>query len=123
MTRALVSRLEQTDEIRRYHLFVNVAIFLSLVTMSEIVLIFLPFSFWVVLSLLIVLSLVKFFCVILWFMHLIFDKVVLFSLFLFGLLAAIGTATALIFLFSPEDVIPAEVSVITPQIQKFDSYV
>jgi len=46
----------------------------------------------------------KFFAVILWFMHLIYDKKLLFWLFLTGLLLAFATFSALISLFGVEHI-------------------
>jgi cytochrome c oxidase subunit 4 len=90
-------------ETKRYHAFINLSLFLAFVTSVEIVLIFMPFAKWVLISVLVFLSVVKFFCVILWFMHLIYDKIMLFLIFLSGLMIATGTVTALLYLFTPED--------------------
>ncbi len=92
------------EENQRYYAFVNLALFLSLVTSAEIVLIFIPVAKWIIISLLVGLSVIKFFCVILWFMHLIYDKVLLFIIFLSGLVIATGTIFALMALFAPEHV-------------------
>ncbi|GAB4282643.1 MAG: hypothetical protein Tsb0018_10790 [Opitutales bacterium] len=91
------------EEAKRYHAFINLAFILAILTSTEIVIIFLPFASWLIVTSLVVLSLVKFFCVILWFMHLIYDRILLFLLFMSGLLIAVGTVIALMFLFSPND--------------------
>ena len=95
------------EEAKRYHAFINLAFLLAFLTSTEIVIIFLPFANWLIVSSLIVLSTVKFFCVILWFMHLIYDKLFLFLVFMTGLLIALGTVVALIYLFVPTDLDPA----------------
>ncbi|MEM8550029.1 MAG: cytochrome C oxidase subunit IV family protein [Verrucomicrobiota bacterium] len=91
-------------ENERYHTFINIALFLAVLTGIEIVIIFLPWAFWIIMTGLVVLSLIKFICVILWFMHLIYDKILLFWLFLTGLIIATGTMIALLLLFSADDV-------------------
>ena len=88
----------------QYHAFVNLAMILAVITSVEIVLIFLPFASSFIMTTLVVLSVFKFFCVILWFMHLIYDKALLFLLFMSGLLIAVGTVIALMCLFSPQEV-------------------
>lgn len=95
------------DEAKRYHAFINLAFLLAFLTSVEIVIIFLPFASWLIVSSLIVLSSIKFFCVILWFMHLIYDKLFLFLVFMAGLLIALGTVIALMYLFTPADLDPA----------------
>ncbi|GHC12869.1 hypothetical protein [Cerasicoccus arenae] len=88
----------------RYHTFFNLAMFLAVLTGIEIVIIFLPWASWLVMSMLVVLSVIKFFAVILWFMHLIYDKITLFWLFLTGMVLATGTMIALVALFSVDNV-------------------
>ena len=80
--------------------------FLAVLTSIEIVIIFLPFASWVIISSLVVLSVIKFFCVILWFMHLIYDKLLCTLLFLAGLIIAVATTTALLLLFVSNDTDP-----------------
>ena len=92
------------QENKRYLTFINIALFLAVLTGIEIVLIFIPWPFWFIMTVLVTLSTIKFFCVILWFMHLIYDKALLFGLFIAGLLLAAGTMIALLALFSPKDV-------------------
>lgn len=91
------------EERERYYAFINLAMFLAVLTSIEIVIIFLPFASWVIISSLVVLSVIKFFCVILWFMHLIYDKLLCTLLFLAGLIIAVATTTALLLLFAPSD--------------------
>lgn len=89
---------------QRYHTFINIALFLAAITGVEIVIIFLPFSYALILGTLAILSVVKFICVILWFMHLIYDKMLLLLLFVVGMVLATGTMIALLALLDPEDV-------------------
>ena len=90
------------EETRRYHHFITLALWLAVITGVEIVVIFLPVPATLVLSGLVLLSVVKFFAVVLWFMHLIYDARLLFWLFLSGLMLAVATFTVLILLFSHE---------------------
>ena len=88
------------EETRRYHHFITLALWLAVITGVEIVAIFLPLAPWVLLLGLGVLSVVKFFAVVLWFMHLIYDARLLLWLFVAGLALACATFTALVALFS-----------------------
>jgi cytochrome c oxidase subunit 4 len=99
--------LEQEN--KRYHAFINLALFLSVFTGVEIVVIFMPcppFAPWMLMATLVTLSIVKFFCVIFWFMHLIYDAPLLTLLFLGGMLLAAGTMIALLGLLQHDDVDP-----------------
>jgi len=103
-----LSHAELLDqENKRYHAFINLALFLSVFTGVEIVVIFLPFPPVVLFTTLITVSLVKFVCVILWFMHLIYDAPLLLILFVGGMLLAAGTMVALLNLLARSDVDPA----------------
>jgi len=88
------------EETRRYHHFITLALWLAVITGVEIVVIFLPMSALLILGVLGILSVVKFFAVVLWFMHLIYDARLLFWLFLSALILACVTFTALVSLFS-----------------------
>lgn len=91
------------DEIQKYHAFILLGLILAGITGIEIVIIYIfPLSWWVVSTVLIVLSTIKFVCVIAWFMHLIYDKLFNTILFAIGLLMGGGTAIALMFLFSQD---------------------
>jgi len=94
------------EEARRYHTFVNMALLLSVLTGTGIVIIFTPLPGWIMLTALITLAFIKFMCVILWFMHLLEDPPLLTVLFLGGLLLAVGTLLALLGIMSPKDVDP-----------------
>jgi cytochrome c oxidase subunit 4 len=87
------------EEVRRYHHFITLALWLAAITGVEIVLIFIPLPLAVIFTLLCLLSAVKFFAVILWFMHLIYDHRLLFWVFIAGLALAFATFTALLALF------------------------
>ncbi len=91
------------QESKRYHAFVNLAMFLSVFTGMEIVVIFLRFPPWLLLAILVTISVVKFFCVIFWFMHLIYDAPLLTILFLAGMVLAAGTMLALLGLMQAGD--------------------
>ncbi len=97
------------QESKRYYAFVNLALFLSVFTGMEIVVIFLRFPPWVLMTILITISVVKFFCVIFWFMHLIYDAPLLTILFLAGMVLAAGTMIALLGLMQAGDLDPAVV--------------
>ncbi len=102
---------EQTDpevfseeDRKRYFTFMNLAFLMTALTGIELVLIFLPFPSALIFTSLVVLSLIKFFGVIFWFMHLIYDRMMLTLIFSVGMIIASGTTAALLLLFSAEDV-------------------
>jgi len=90
----------------KFHLFVQIAMILAVITGAEIVLIYIPIAKWLVVTSLVVLSLVKFLMVIFWFMHLKFDKAFCTILFFIGLVLAGGTVAALMAIFSAHDSLP-----------------
>ncbi len=90
----------------KFHLFVQIAMILAIITGVEIVLIYLPLAKWFIVSTLVTLSLVKFLMVIFWFMHLKFDKAFCTILFFIGLVLAGGTVGALMLLFGAKDSVP-----------------
>jgi cytochrome c oxidase subunit 4 len=87
---------------------------LAAVTGIELVLVYLPFNIAFVYSVLIALSLFKFIAVIAWFMHLIYDKLILTLAFGTGMAIATGTYTALLFLLGSDRVAPVEIPGIVP---------
>jgi cytochrome c oxidase subunit 4 len=93
----------------RYYAFVNLALILAAVTGIELVLVYLPFPSTLIFTVLISLSMLKFIGVIAWFMHLIYDKLILTMAFGTGMVIAFGTYTALLFLLSGEMVAPQEI--------------
>lgn len=96
----------------KFHLFVQIAMLLGIITGVEIVIIYLPLAKWLIVTSLSVLSLVKFLYVIFYFMHLKFDKLFCTILFFIGLVLASGTAAALLAIFSAKDSIPETAKVI-----------
>lgn len=106
--------IDKSGENQKYHAFVNLALILAAVTGIELVLVYLPFSIVFIYSVLIGLSLFKFFAVIAWFMHLIYDKLILTIAFGTGMAIATGTYTALLFLLGSDRIAPVEIPGITP---------
>ena len=94
----------QDSETEKYHTFVNLALALAAITGVELVLVYLPFHDVLIFSLLLALSLFKFFAVIAWFMHLIYDKLILTLVFGTGMAIATGTFVALGFILSRSNV-------------------
>jgi len=92
------------SENAKYHTFINVAMFLAAITGVELVLVYLPFDPTFILWTLVILSLIKFFAVIAWFMHLVYDKLLLTIVFAAGLILATGTVIALMFIMGPKHV-------------------
>lgn len=90
----------------KFHLFVQIAMILAIITGVEIVLIYLPFAKWFIVTTLVLLSLVKFLMVIFWFMHLKFDRAFCTILFFIGMTLAGGTVGALMLLFGAKDSVP-----------------
>jgi len=86
----------------RFHTFMQIAMFLAIVTGIEIIIIFIPVSdFWQYTTLA-VLSVVKFLAVIFYFMHLKWDRAFCTFLFFIGLILGGGTLLALLALFATE---------------------
>ena len=92
------SHADHSGEEQKYHAFINLALVLAAITGIELVLVYLPINGVVIFSVLIALSLFKFFSVIAWFMHLIYDKMILTLAFGTGLAIASGTVVALMFI-------------------------
>jgi cytochrome c oxidase subunit 4 len=86
----------------KFHIFVQLAMILSIITGVEIVMVYLPFAHWLLFSTLAFLSAVKFLCVIFLFMHLRWDKAFCTVLFFIGLILAGGTMWALLKIFSSD---------------------
>lgn len=83
----------------RFHIFMQIAMFLAIITGVEIVIIFMPLAEWFIYTVLTVLSAVKFLAVIFYFMHLRWDKIFCTILFFIGLILGGGTLGALLLLF------------------------
>jgi cytochrome c oxidase subunit 4 len=90
----------------RFHLYVQIAMILAVITGIEVVAVFVPFPPLVVITVLGVLSVVKFMFVIFYFMHLRWDKIFCTILFFIGLILGGGTLIALITLFRMHASIP-----------------
>ena len=95
-------------ETSKFHIFVQLAMILAVITGVEIVLIYLPLVKWLIVTSLVTLSVVKFMLVIFVFMHLKWDKLFCTILFFIGLILASGTVAALMAIFSADDSIPLE---------------
>ncbi len=87
----------------KFHIFVQLAMILAVITGVEIIMVYLPFAYGVIFSILVILSAVKFLCVIFYFMHLRWDKAFCTILFFIGLVLAGGTMWALLRIFSVSD--------------------
>ena len=90
----------------KFPLYVQIAMLLAVITGVEIIAVYLPFAKWLLVSVLVVLSTVKFMFVIFYFMHLRWDKPFCTILFFIGLVLAAGTMWALLTLFGAEAAIP-----------------
>jgi cytochrome c oxidase subunit 4 len=90
----------------RFHIYVQIAMTLAVITGVEILMVFLPFAAWFVVAVLVTLSAVKFLFVIFFFMHLRWDKVFCTILFFIGLILGGGTMAALLTLFKMQASIP-----------------
>ena len=86
----------------KFHIYIQIAMILAVITGVEVVLVYLPIVKWFVVTALCLLSAVKFMFVIFFFMHLRWDKVFCTILFFIGLLLASGTMWALLHLFGAE---------------------
>ncbi|KAF0094666.1 MAG: hypothetical protein E1N59_1670 [Puniceicoccaceae bacterium 5H] len=90
------------EENEKYFTFNTVAMALAFITMTELIIVYLPIHGTIVFTVLTALSIIKFAAVCWWFMHLKWDKALLTMLFCLGLLLAGGTVIALYFLFQPD---------------------
>lgn len=95
----------------KFHVYVQIAMLLGVITGIEIVLIYLPFAKWLIVTGLVALSAIKFLYVIFYFMHLKWDKVFCTVLFFIGLILAGGTMWALLALFGSEAGVPLTAAV------------
>ena len=94
------------NEASKFHIFVQLAMILAVITGVEIVLIYIPLAKWLIVTSLVTLSAVKFMLVIFIFMHLKWDKLFCTILFFIGLVLAGGTVAALLAIFKTEDAKP-----------------
>jgi cytochrome c oxidase subunit IV len=101
-------------EMSKFGLFVEIAMLLAVITGLELVTVYLPFMKWLLVSVLVVLSTVKFMFVIFYFMHLRWDKAFCTILFFIGLVLAGGTMWALLKLFGAEASKPLSSAMMDP---------
>ena len=97
----------------KFAAYVQIAMLLAVITGVEIAVIGLPFATWLLVTVLVVLSVVKFMFVIFYFMHLRWDKLFCTILFFIGLILAGGTLWALLKLFGAEASVPLSMAVNT----------
>ena len=90
----------------KFHIFVQLAMVLAIITGMELLVIYLPLATWLVITLLMFMSAVKFIAVIFVFMHLKWDKMFCTILFFIGLVLGGGTLWALILLHGAKDSAP-----------------
>jgi cytochrome c oxidase subunit 4 len=93
-------------EENKFQIYVQIAMLLAVITGVEIAVIGLPFAKWLLVTVLVVLSTVKFMYVIFYFMHLRWDKAFCTILFFIGLSIAGATMYGLIKLFDAPESIP-----------------
>jgi len=97
-------------EENKFQIYVRIAMLLAVITGIEIAVIGLPFTKWLLVGTLVILSAVKFLYVIFYFMHLRWDKAFCTILFFIGLVIAGATMWALLKLFGVPESIPLTVS-------------
>jgi cytochrome c oxidase subunit 4 len=98
----------------KFMFFVQIAMLLAVITGLELVTVYLPFMKWLLVTVLVVLSTVKFMFVIFYFMHLRWDKAFCTILFFIGLVLAGGTMWALLKLFGADASKPLSAAMIEP---------
>jgi cytochrome c oxidase subunit 4 len=98
----------------KFGLYVEIAMLLAVITGLELVTVYLPFMKWLLITVLVVLSTVKFMFVIFYFMHLRWDKAFCTILFFIGLVLAGGTMWALLKLFGADASKPLETAMTDP---------
>ena len=64
---------DDSHDVSKYQIYVQIAMLLAVITGVEIIGVYLPFAKWFVVTMLVVLSTVKFMFVIFYFMHLRWD--------------------------------------------------
>jgi cytochrome c oxidase subunit IV len=105
---------EHALEQSKFGLYVEIAMLLAVITGLELVTVYLPFMKWLLISVLVVLSTVKFMFVIFYFMHLRWDKAFCTILFFIGLVLAGGTMWALLKLFGADASKPLSSAMMDP---------
>ena len=90
----------------KFHLLVQMAMVLAVMTGMEVLLVYLPLAKWIIITGLMTLLTIKFIIGIFLFMHLKWDKLFCTVLFLIGLILAGGTSAALLAMFADNDSVP-----------------
>lgn len=90
----------------KFHIFVQLAMILAIITGMELLVIYIPMMKWLIITLLMAMSVVKFVAVIFIFMHLKWDKAFCTILFFIGLILGGGTLWALLLLHGADASIP-----------------
>ncbi|HTJ79669.1 MAG TPA: cytochrome C oxidase subunit IV family protein [Rariglobus sp.] len=103
---ALAASGHDAPQESKFHLLVQMAMVLAILTGMEVVTVYLPLPKWLIIAGLMVLLTVKFVLGIWLFMHLKWDKLFCTILFLIGLILAGGTAAALLVMFNDHDSVP-----------------
>ncbi len=94
------------EESKRFFTFFNLSMFLVAITGIEIVIIYVQtFESSSIIGILFATSIIKFFGVVCWFMHLRWDKILNTILFLMGLVIALGTYFAVIYMADSHPVV------------------
>lgn len=93
---ATLSPADAHSQEGKFHIFVQLAMILAVITGMELLIIYVPTMKWLVISLLMFMSAVKFLAVIFIFMHLRWDKAFCTILFFIGLILGSGTLAALL---------------------------
>ena len=98
----------------KFWIFVQIAMLLAVITGRELVTVYMPFVRWLLFSVLVVLSTVKFLFVIFYFMHLRWDRLFCTILFFIGLVLAGGTMWALLKLCGANASTPLTMAMMEP---------
>jgi cytochrome c oxidase subunit 4 len=97
-----IADLAHGPEESKFQIYVQIAMLLAVITGIEIITVYLPFAHWILFTVLVGFSAVKFLFVIFYFMHLRWDRPFCTVLFFIGLVLAGGTMWALLQLFGAE---------------------
>ena len=103
---AVTSHDDHSHDFSKFQIYVQIAMLLAVITGIEIVSVYMPFAKWILVSVLVVFSVVKFMFVIFFFMHLRWDKPFCTILFFIGLGLACGTVWALLQMFGADASLP-----------------
>ncbi|MFA6287913.1 MAG: cytochrome C oxidase subunit IV family protein [Opitutaceae bacterium] len=98
----------------KFHLLVQMAMVLAVMTGMEVLLVYLPLAKWIIVTGLVTLLTIKFIIGIFLFMHLKWDKLFCTVLFLIGLILAGGTSAALLAMFADADSVPLTSKELSP---------